>query len=186
MRSSPQHSSHHWWTRPGNIADGIVLNIKSIYLGYTKIYIIQVYTGYILGIYTQKVYTWHIPGIWQFKKNIYSIYLAYTKSNLKLYLVYTWYMTIYKNIPGIYLVYSNSKEYTWNIPKIYMAYSNSKVYTWNIPRIYRYYTWHMTICRIWLDYTMKNIYGFVPYQSRTLIAKGYTWYMGLFRTSHVP
>ena len=57
-------------------------------------------------------------------------------------------MTIYKNIPGIYLVYSNSKEYTWNIPKIYMAYSNSKVYTWNIPRIYRYYTWHMTICRI--------------------------------------
>ena len=24
---------------------------------------------------------------------------------------------------------------------------------------------------------MKNIYGFVPYQSRTLIAKGYTWYI---------
>ena len=38
------------------------LNIKSIYLVYTKIYIIQVYTWYILSIYTQKVYTWHIPN----------------------------------------------------------------------------------------------------------------------------
>ncbi len=152
------------------------IHSKSIYLAYTR------------NMTIQKEYN--------------SIYMAYTKSNLKLYLVYTWYMTIYKNIPGIYLVYSNSKEYTWNIPKIYMAYSNSKVYTCDIPRIYRYYTRHMTICHIWLDYTVKNIYGFVLYQSRTLIAKGYTWYipgislgywiipwktfMGLFRTSHVP
>ena len=51
------------------------------------------------------------------------------------------------------------------------------IYTWYKPGIYQGYTLHMTICRIWLDYTMKNIYGFVPYQSRTLIAKGYTWYI---------
>ena len=42
------------------------------------------------------------------------------------------------------------------------------------------YTWHMTIYVISPDYTLKKLYGFVPYQSRTLLAMSYTkhvWYM---------
>ena len=37
------------------------------------------------------------------------------------------------------------------------------IYTWYKPGIYQGYTRHMTICRIWLNYTVKNIYArYIP------------------------
>jgi hypothetical protein len=124
----------------------IFLNTKSIYLVHTKIYIIQVYTWYILGVYTQKVYTRHIPGIWQFKR-IYTVYTWHIPSRIWKYtwyirgiwqctimfLVYTWYIPTQKNIHGIYLKY--------------IRYTPIQKY---IPGIYRGYTRHMS--RWWYDH----------------------------------
>ena len=47
------------------------------------------------------------------------------------------------------------------------------VYTRYIPDIYLVYTWYMTIYVVTQVYTSKKLYGFVPYQSRTLID---VWY----------
>jgi len=47
------------------------------------------------------------------------------------------------------------------------------IYTRYIPSIYLVYTWHMTIYVVTLEYTSKKLYGFVLYQSRTLIDMWY-------------
>jgi hypothetical protein len=95
------------------------LNINCIYLVYTKIYIIQVYTWYILGNKLVYIYSK-------------SIYLAYTR-NMAIQKEYIWcipgiYQVEFENIPGIYLVYDNIQEFTCYIPgvfqlkRIYMEY----------------------------------------------------------------
>ena len=47
------------------------------------------------------------------------------------------------------------------------------VYTKYIHGIYQVYTWHMTIYVVTQEYTSKKLYGFVLYQSRTLIDMWY-------------
>ena len=53
------------------------------------------------------------------------------------------------------------------------------VYTQNIHGIYLVYTWYMTIYVVTQGYTSKKLYGFVPYQSRTLLAMEYTIHMSV-------
>jgi hypothetical protein len=112
-------------------------------------YIIQVYTCYIPGIYTQK----DVPGIYTQKDvpDIHSKRCTWNMTIQKEYILYIpgIYQVKFKNIPGKYLVYDNIQECTWYIPGVFQPKRN----IWNIPEIYMVYIWYIPI--------QKYIYGII-------------------------
>ena len=76
------------------------------------------------------------------------------------------------HIPVISLSYT-SKRYKTVIFQVYTCHitviSLSYTFKGYMHGIYLVYTWYMTIYVVTQVYTSKKLYGFVPYQSRTLL-----------------
>ena len=139
-----------------------------------------------------KVYLWCIPGIYQvhivcrpstFGSSVYSLQITLLAS----------YCLQALCLPlrlGQQTQFAPEKYFSWNVMGIYLWYSKfilgiSLSYTFKryIHGIYLVYTWHMTMYVVTQGYTSKKLYGFVPYQSRTLLDM---WYpKNILGVSHV-